>query len=170
MRERRAVAMNTNVRPLQAAPNRRGLPPSRRFGAAVAPRRPRPEPAAELQLVIAAKERGSDARATLIETFTPLVGSVARIYRGSSVSRAELMQEGVVGLLRALERYDAELGTPFWAYASWWVRQAMQQLVSELTRPVVLSDRAVRQLARIKDARRELLQANGGEPTIGQLA
>jgi RNA polymerase primary sigma factor len=161
--------MNIEVHPLQPAPNRPRFPPSRRFGAA-GPRRPGLEPAAELQLVIAAKERGSEARATLIETFTPLVGSVARIYRGASVSRAELMQEGVVGLLRALERYDPELGTPFWAYASWWVRQAMQQLVSELTRPVVLSDRAVRQLARIRDARRELLQANGGEPTVGQLA
>jgi DNA-directed RNA polymerase sigma subunit (sigma70/sigma32) len=51
------------------------------------------------------------------------------------------MQEGVVGLLRALERYDPELETPFWAYASWWVRQAMQQLVSELSRPVVVPDR-----------------------------
>lgn len=161
--------MNIEAHPLQPAPNRPGFPPSRRFGAA-APRRPRLESAAELQLVIAAKEREPDARAALIESFTPLVGSVARIYRRASVSRAELMQEGVVGLLRALERYDPELGTPFWAYASWWVRQAMQQLVSELTRPVVLSDRAVRQLARIRDARRELLQANGGEPTVGQLA
>jgi RNA polymerase sigma factor (sigma-70 family) len=93
------------------------------------------------------------------------------MYRGSAaVNRAELMQEGVVGLLRALERYDPTLGTPFWAYASWWVRQAMQQLVSELTRPVVLSDRAVRQLARVKEAKRVHVQAHGSEPTAGQLA
>jgi RNA polymerase primary sigma factor len=124
----------------------------------------------ERELVLAAKRCDGRARERLIETFTPLVASVARIYRRSSVSRAELMQEGVVGLLRALERYDAELGTPFWAYASWWVRQAMQQLVSELTRPVVLSDRAVRQLARVKDARRDLMQAHVGEPTEGDLA
>jgi RNA polymerase primary sigma factor len=50
------------------------------------------------------------------------------------------MQDGVVALLRA----DASLGTRFGAHASWWVRQAMQRLVSELTRPVVLSDRAER--------------------------
>jgi len=101
----------------------------------------------------------------------PLVGGVARIYRGSpAVDRTELMQEGVVGLLRALSRYDVRLGTPFWAYASWWVRQAMQQLVSELTRPVVLSDRAARQLARVKTARREHLQARGKEPSVGELA
>jgi RNA polymerase primary sigma factor len=128
-------------------------------------------PELERTLVLAAKEDPTGARWALIESFTPLVASVARIYRGSaSVSRTELMQEGVVGLLRALERYDPELGTPFWAYASWWVRQAMQQLVSELTRPVVLSDRAVRQLARVKDARRVHLQAHGTEPTASELA
>ena len=64
----------------------------------------------------------------------PLIGSVARIYAHAPRRRSrELMQEGVVGLLRALERYDPDLGTPFWAYASWWVRQAMQQVVSELS-------------------------------------
>lgn len=78
----------------------------------------------------------------------PLIGNVARGYRGASgVGRAELMQQGVVGLLWALERYDPELETPFWADASWWVRQAMQQLVSGLSRPVVVPDRAARQLA-----------------------
>ncbi|MGH2919240.1 MAG: sigma factor, partial [Solirubrobacteraceae bacterium] len=64
----------------------------------------------------------------------------------------ELMHEGVVGLLRTLERYDPALGTPFWMYASWWVRQAMQQLVFELGRPIVLGGRA--QAARAGGARR----------------
>jgi RNA polymerase sigma factor (sigma-70 family) len=101
----------------------------------------------------------------------PLIGGVARLYRGSpAVDRAELMQEGVVGLLRALERYDPGLGTPFWGYAAWWVRQAMQHLVAELTRPVVLSDRAFRQLAQINRARQRHLQAHGREPTIDELA
>jgi RNA polymerase sigma factor (sigma-70 family) len=97
------------------------------------------------------------------------VASVARSYRSSSVDRIELMQEGVVGLLRAVERFDLSAETPFWAYASWWVRQAMQQLVAELTRPVVLSDRALRQLARLKDAHRTAL-LEGGEPGVGELA
>jgi RNA polymerase sigma factor (sigma-70 family) len=86
------------------------------------------------------------------------------------VERQELLQEGVVGLLRALERYDAERGTPFWAYASWWVRQAMQQLVSELTRPVVLSDRALRHLARIRDAHQQAVRQVGREPGREELA
>jgi DNA-directed RNA polymerase sigma subunit (sigma70/sigma32) len=133
--------------------------------------RPRLPVALERELVLAAKAQDADARAALIEAFLPLVASVARLYRGSAaVDRAELMQEGVVGLLRALERFDPSLHTPFWAYASWWVRQAMQQLVSELTRPVVLSDRAVRQLARVKDAHQRHLRAHSAEPTLRDLA
>jgi RNA polymerase primary sigma factor len=134
-------------------------------------RRPQLPLALERELILAAQAGDAEARDTLIEAFLPLVASVARIYRGSAaVDRGELMQDGVVGLLRALRRYDPSLETPFWAYASWWVRQAMQQLVSELTRPVVLSDRAIRQLARIKDARRAHLQRCGREPTISELA
>ena len=124
----------------------------------------------EFDLVTAA-QRDPGARDALLDAFRPLIAGVARTYaRSTSVERAELMQEGVVGLLRALERYDASLGTPFWAYAGWWVRQAMQQLVGELMRPVVLSDRAVRQLARIKRSRALLSQANGREPSVAELS
>jgi RNA polymerase sigma factor (sigma-70 family) len=80
------------------------------------------------------------------------------------------MQEGVVGLLRARERYDPERGTPFWAYATWWVRQSMQRLVAELDQPVVLSDRALRQLARVKDAQHAHLRAHGVDASTSQLA
>jgi RNA polymerase sigma factor (sigma-70 family) len=133
--------------------------------------RPRLPLSLEHDLVLAAKAGDTEARDALIETFLPLVAGIARIYRGSvAVDRRELMQDGVVGLLRALRRYDPGLDTPFWAYASWWVRQAMQQLVSELSRPVVLSDRAIRQLARIKDAHRRHLQEQGREPTLVELA
>jgi RNA polymerase primary sigma factor len=125
----------------------------------------------ERRLVRDAQAGCVGAREGLVEAYRPLIARVARLYRGSlSVDRSELMQEGVVGLLRALERYDPGLGTPFWAYASWWVRQAMQQLVSELTRPVVLSDRAVRQLARVKQAERVHRQAHRREPSLRELA
>jgi RNA polymerase sigma factor (sigma-70 family) len=121
--------------------------------------------------VLAAKDGGVVEREELVEAFVPLIGSVARIYRGRvQVDRSELMQEGVVGLLRALERFDPQLGTPFWMYASWWVRQAMQQLVSELGRPIVMSDRALRKVARIKDAQREHLQRHGCEPSLAAVA
>lgn len=135
------------------------------------PARPRSafEPGSER--LRAAKDGDAHARAELLDTLMPLIGSIARLYRGSpAVDRAELMQEGVVGLLRALERYDPERGTPFWGYAEWWVRQAMQHLVAELARPVVLSDRALRQLARIRRARERHLQSHGREPTVDELA
>jgi RNA polymerase sigma factor (sigma-70 family) len=125
----------------------------------------------ERDLVVAAKDRDRRARREVTETFLPLIAGMAKIYSGArAVDRRELIQEGVVGLLRAVDRFDPELGTPFWAYASWWVRQAMQQLVSELTRPVVLSDRAVRQLARVKDAELEFQRANGRDATTRDLA
>jgi RNA polymerase sigma factor (sigma-70 family) len=125
----------------------------------------------ERRLVLAAKHGDEREREKLIELFKPSISGVAYNYRRSvGVDRGELMQEGVVGLLRALKRYDAELGIPFWAYASWWVRQAMQQLVSELARPVVLSDRAQRQLARVKHAQRHFEQAHRREPSSVELA
>ena len=128
-------------------------------------------PAEEESALVARAQAGdAAAKARLVEAFMPLVASVARTYRTGHVHRQELLQEGVVGLLRALEGFDPDRGAPFWAYASWWVRQAMQQLVSELTRPVVLSDRALRHLARVKEVHRESLQTAGREATPGELA
>jgi RNA polymerase sigma factor (sigma-70 family) len=120
--------------------------------------------------VAAAAAGDAAACERLVEAFLPSIAGVARIYRGTpGLDRDELIQEGVVGLLRAARRYDAARGTPFWAYASWWVRQAMQQLVAELARPVALSDRPLRALARIREARAKHLQDHGKEPSIAAL-
>ena len=128
-------------------------------------------PAEERRLVLAAKQGDVNARGELVEASMPLIASVARPYRQSTrVERLELLQEGVVGLLRALERYDPERGVPFWTYASWWVRQAMQQLVSELNRPVVLSDRALRHLSRLRDAHAAGVRESGREPGSQELS
>jgi RNA polymerase sigma factor (sigma-70 family) len=133
--------------------------------------RPRLPASVERRLVRAAKDGDARAREELVEAFLPLIAGVARIYRGSaSISRVELIQEGVVGLLRALERFDPSLGVPFWGYATWWVRQAMQQLIAELTRPTVLSDRTLRNLAHLKRAHGDYVQQHGQEPTGNQLA
>jgi RNA polymerase sigma factor (sigma-70 family) len=133
--------------------------------------RPRLPLATEQRLVLAAQDGDRRAREELVEAFLPLIATVARVYRGSpTITRVELIQEGVVGLLRALERYDATLGVPFWGYATWWVRQAMQQLTAELTRPMVLSDRALRHLAQLKRAHGDYLRQHGHEPTGSQLA
>ena len=119
-----------------------------------------------------ATERGDEAACRqLVDAFLPAIGGVARRFdRGGRVQRSELMQEGVAGLLFAARRYDPRMNTPFWAYASFWVRKAMQELVAEVTRPVALSDHAVRALARIRAARREHLRAAGVEPTRAELA
>jgi RNA polymerase primary sigma factor len=127
--------------------------------------------AAELELVERAQRGGPREREELVEAFLPMIAGVARAYRRSTaVDREELTQEGVVGLLRALERYEPDRGVPFWAYAAWWVRQAMQQVVSELSRPMVLSDRALRQLARIKKAQRRFEQSRRREATSVELS
>jgi RNA polymerase primary sigma factor/RNA polymerase nonessential primary-like sigma factor len=80
------------------------------------------------------------------------------------------MQEGIAGLLVALERYDDGRENCFWTYAAWWVRGAMQNLVSELRGPVVLSDRALRRQARIERSRSERLREHGREATVSELA
>jgi RNA polymerase primary sigma factor len=124
----------------------------------------------ERDLVIASEAGSPDARRDLVEAFLPSIAGVAhRFPHGSGVERQELLQEGVAGLLLAAKRYDPGLDTPFWAYASFWVRKAMQELVAELSRPVALSDRAARGLAQIRTARREHLQARGTEPTTEEL-
>jgi RNA polymerase primary sigma factor len=124
----------------------------------------------ERDLVIAAEAGGPDARRDLVEAFLPSIAGVAhRFPHGNGVERQELIQEGVAGLLFAAQRYDSGLGTPFWAYATFWVRKAMQELVAELSRPVAFSDRAARGLAQIRTARREHLQVNGSEPTTDEL-
>jgi RNA polymerase primary sigma factor len=133
--------------------------------------RPRLPGSVERRLVAAAQAGDGRAREELVEAFLPLIAGVARVYRGSpAISRIELMQEGVVGLLRALERYDSSLGVPFWGYAAWWVRQAMQQLTAELTRPMVLSDRSLRQLSQLKRAHGEYVAEHGREPSGNELA
>jgi RNA polymerase primary sigma factor len=125
----------------------------------------------ERALVCAAQRDGSVWRPVLVDAYLPLIAGVARGFPApATVDRDDLIQEGIAGLLHALCRYDPELGTPFWAYASWWVRRGMQQLVAELARPVVLSDRAARELAQISHARRGHLEGHGREPTTSQLA
>jgi RNA polymerase sigma factor (sigma-70 family) len=121
--------------------------------------------------VCAAQSGDVSAREELLEQFMPVIRRAARTYAGmSALTSEELEQEGVVGLFLALGRFDPERGVPFSAYASWWVARGMQRLVAELTLPVVMSDRAMRQLARLKHARQDHEQAYHCEPSRGELA
>jgi RNA polymerase sigma factor (sigma-70 family) len=128
-------------------------------------------PEQERDLIIATEAGDEVACRQLVDAFLPAIAAIARRYDTyAEVERSELIDEGVVGLLRASTRYEPRLNTPFWAYASFWVRQAMQKLVAEVTRPIVLSDRALRSLAVIKGARRDHMRDHGREPTNLELA
>jgi DNA-directed RNA polymerase sigma subunit (sigma70/sigma32) len=101
----------------------------------------------EREAALARRAVAGDGRARdkLVEGCLPAIAALARHYRDTThLGLDELMESGVLGLLRGLRRYDPERGTPFWAYASWWVREAMQQLAAERPYPVVLSDPALR--------------------------
>jgi len=125
----------------------------------------------EHALLIGAKAGKADARRELVAAFLPgIVGVAARFPRGAGVDPEELVQAGVVGVLFAARRYNLALRTPFWAYASFWVRKAMQELIAERTRAVALSDRAVRDLARLRAARDEHLRLHGSEPSERELS
>ncbi len=125
----------------------------------------------ELDLVIAAEAGDRRACQDLVDAFLPQIAGLAVGYRYSrGVDQRELLQAGVAGLLLAARRFDAALETPFWAYASFWVRKAMQELVAELARPVALSDRAVRGLAAVRAARADHLRRHGVEPTTDELS
>jgi RNA polymerase primary sigma factor len=134
-------------------------------------RGPRLSAEQERDLVVATEGGDKAACRQLVEAFLPAIGGVARRFdAGGRVQRSELMQEGVAALLFAARRYDPRMETPFWGYASFWVRKAMQELVAELTRPAALSDHAVRGLARVKAAQRDHVKAHRAEPTRAQLA
>ena len=121
-------------------------------------------------MILAAEAGDRDACRQLIDSFLPAIRRLARRFAtGGGVQQNELTQEGIAGLLFAARRYNPRLGTPFWAYASFWVRKAMQDLLAELKRPVALSDHAVRGLAQIRAARRDYIEAHACEPTTDQL-
>lgn len=118
-----------------------------------------------------AQQGDKHARDDLVDEFMPLIRRVARTYAGAAaLDTEEFVQEGIVGLLTALERYDPDLGPPFWPYASWWVRRMMQRLVADLTFPMVLSDRALRQLACVKHARADHEQTYYDEASLVEIA
>ena len=122
------------------------------------------------ELVRAARSGDPRAREQLVERFLPLVVSIARSYRVEGLELADLVQEGVVGLLRALERFDPDRGVPFGAYARWWVRYSLQELRSDFMRPLSLPRQALRELSRLKSEHERIYAAEGREPSLDELA
>jgi RNA polymerase sigma factor (sigma-70 family) len=122
------------------------------------------------QLAAAAANGDRDARARCVELAFPRLRGMARRYEGQGVMREDLEQEVAIGLLRALERFDPSLGTPFLAWARVWARQALQQAVAEHGRPLRLTRHALWDLHELKSAQERLWQEQRGEPTLAQLA
>jgi RNA polymerase primary sigma factor len=115
-------------------------------------------------------EAGLEAREHLIRSNTRLVVSVAKKYMTPSVPFLDLIQEGNIGLMRAVEKFDHKRGFRFSTYATWWIRQTITRAIADQGRtirvPVHMSDR-IRQLYRIM---RELEQETGSKPTPDEIA
>ena len=110
------------------------------------------------------------AREELIQRLLPLVHSTARRYRTEGLEEADLLQEGIVGLLRALQRFDPERGVPFAAFATWWIRQSLQEARSDFMRPMRLPPKALRQLSQLKSEHQRIYQGERRSAKIGELA
>lgn len=110
------------------------------------------------------------AREELIERMLPLVNSIARRYRTAGLERGDLVQEGCVGILRALERFDPERGVPFSIYATMWIRQALQELRSDFIRPLRLPPKALRQLAQLKSAHYQIYADEHRNASLAELS
>ena len=115
-------------------------------------------------------EDGQNAREHLIKANTRLVVSIAKRFMGRGVALLDLIQEGNLGLMKAVEKYDHTRGFRFSTYATWWIRQTISRAISDQARtirvPVHMNDR-IRQLYR---ANHDLEQQLGRQPTIEELA
>jgi RNA polymerase sigma factor (sigma-70 family) len=112
---------------------------------------------------------GQEATDHMIEANLRLVVSLARRYSRAGVPLLDLIQDGNLGLMRAVDRFDPNRGFKFSTYASWWIRQACSRGVV-LRRPVRLPDEVHWQLQRLRRAELELIELNGSRPSDDQLA
>jgi RNA polymerase sigma factor (sigma-70 family) len=121
-------------------------------------------------LVLRAQAGDNAAREQLIDRLLPLISALARRFRTEGLDQTDLIQEGIVGLLRALERYEPGRGVPFNAYATWWIRQSLQEARSEFIRPFRLPPKALRQLSQLKSEHQRIYQTEQRSAGIGELA
>ena len=112
----------------------------------------------------------NEAAQTLIEHNLRLVISIAAHYIGTSISLADLVQEGNIGLMRAVDKFDHRLGHRFTTYASYWIRQAITKYITNHSRIIRMPANTVAQIASIKQAEQRHLTETGQVPTPEELA
>ena len=124
----------------------------------------------EAALAAAVRAGDGEARRRMIEANLRLVVSVARAYVGRGVPLMDLIAEGNLGLIRAVEKFDPARRLRFSTYAVWWIREAVQHAVMHHGRTVRLPVHVLRELAHVLRAERELAARHGTPPSLDQIA